>query len=56
MAEETTNEQMQKSEETDWKAKSDEMQAHITQLEQGIASRDGEMATIKQSLSGAVTR
>ena len=56
MAEETKNEQVQKSEETDWKAKSDEMQARIAQLEQGIASRDGELTAIKQSLSGAVAK
>ena len=56
MAEETKNEQLQSSEETDWKAKSDEMQARIAQLEQGIASRDGELTAIKQSLSGAVTK
>jgi len=56
MAEEITNEQTQQSEETDWKAKSNEMQAHITRLEQGIASRDGELTAIKQSLSGAVTK
>ncbi|MCX5994652.1 MAG: hypothetical protein NTV59_01435 [Chloroflexi bacterium] len=43
-------------EETDWKAKSDEMQARIAQLEQGIASRDGELTVIKQSLSGAVAK
>jgi len=54
MAEETHDAQLQNSEETDWKAKSDEMQARITQLEQGIASRDGELTAIKQSLSGAV--
>ena len=56
MAEETHDAQLQNSEETDWKAKSDEMQARITQLEQGIASRDGEMTAIKQSLSGAVAK
>jgi hypothetical protein len=56
MAEETRDEQIQKAEETDWKAKSDEMQARITQLEQGIASRDGELTAVKQSLAGAVTK
>ena len=56
MARETKDEQLQSSEETDWKAKSDEMQARIAQLEQGIASRDGELTAIKQSLSGAVTK
>jgi hypothetical protein len=56
MAEETKDEQLQSSEETDWKAKSDEMQARIAQLEQGIASRDGELTAIKQSLSGAVAK
>ena len=56
MAEETKDEQLQNSGETDWKAKSDEMQARIAQLEQGIASRDGELTVIKQSLSGAVAK
>ena len=56
MAEETHDAQLQNSDETDWKAKSDEMQARITQLEQGIASRDSEMTAIKQSLSGAVAK
>jgi len=56
MAEETKNEQLQSSGETDWKAKSDEMQARLIQLEQGIASKDGELTAIKQSLSGAVTK
>jgi hypothetical protein len=56
MAEETHDAQLQNSEETDWKAKSDEMQARIAQLEQGIASRDGELTAIKQSLSGAVAK
>jgi hypothetical protein len=56
MAEETKDEQVQSSEGTDWKAKSDEMQARIVQLEQGIASRDGELTVIKQSLSGAVAK
>jgi len=56
MAEETQDEQLQNSEETDWKAKSAETQARIAQLEQGIASRDGELTAIKQSLSGAVAK
>jgi len=56
MAEETQDEQLQNSEETDWKAKSGEMQARIAQLEQGIANRDGELTAIKQSLSGAVAK
>ena len=56
MAEETQDEQLQSSEETDWKAKSDGIQARIAQLEQGIASRDGELTAIKQSLSGAVAK
>jgi DNA gyrase/topoisomerase IV subunit A len=56
MAEETKNEQLQSSEETDWKANSDEMQARIAQLEQGISSRDGELTAIKQSLSGTVAK
>jgi hypothetical protein len=56
MAEETKNEKLQSSGETDWHAKSDELQARIAQLEQGIASRDGEMTAIKQSLSGAVAK
>ena len=56
MAEETKNEQLQSSEETDWKAKSGELQARIAQLEQDISSRDGELTAIKQSLSGAVAK
>jgi len=56
MAEETQDEQLQNSAETDWKAKSGEMQARIAQLEQGIANRDGELTAIKQSLSGAVAK
>jgi len=56
MAEETQDEQAQSSEETDWKAKSDEMQVRIAQLDQVIASRDGELTAIKQSLSGAVAK
>ena len=56
MAEETRNEQMPKSEEPDLKAKCDEMQARITQLEQGIASRDGELTAVRRSLSGAVAK
>jgi hypothetical protein len=34
----------------------DNLQARITQLEQGIASKDGELTAIKQLLSGAVTK
>jgi len=56
MAEETQDAQAQSSEESDWKVKSDEMQARIARLEQSIASRDGELTAIKQSLSGAVTK
>ena len=56
MAEENQDAQAQKSEETDWKAKSDEMQVRIAQLDQVIASRDGELTAIKQSLSGAVAK
>jgi hypothetical protein len=56
MAEETKDEQVQSSGETDWKAKTDELQTRITQLEQGIASRDGELIATKQSLSGAVAK
>ncbi len=56
MAEETQNEQLQASGETDWKAKSDALQARIARLEQGIASRDGELTAIKQSLSGAAAK
>jgi len=56
MAEETQDAQAQSSEETDWKVKSDEMQARIAQLEQSIASRDGELTAIKQLLSGAVAK
>jgi len=56
MAEETQDAQVQSSEETNWKAKSDEMQVRIAQLDQVIASRDGELTAIKQSLSGAVAK
>ena len=56
MAEENQDKQLQSSEETDWKAKSDEMQARIVQLEQGIASRDGELTATRQSLSGAAAK
>jgi hypothetical protein len=56
MAEETQDEKPQSSGETDWKAKSDEMQARITQLEQGISSREGELTAVKQSLSVAVAK
>ena len=56
MARETKDEQLQSSEETDWKAKSDEMQARVAQLEQGIASRDSELTATKQSLSGTVAK
>jgi hypothetical protein len=34
----------------------DKLQVRIAQLEQGIASRDSEMAAIKESLSGAVAK
>ena len=34
----------------------DSMQARITQLEQGISSRDSDLAVIKESLSGAVVK
>ena len=56
MAEENQDKQLQSSEETDWKAKSDEMQVRIAQLDQVIASRDGELTAIKQSFSGAVAK
>jgi DNA gyrase/topoisomerase IV subunit A len=56
MAEETQDAQLQNSEETDCKVKSDEMQARIAQLEQSIASRDDELTAIKQLLSGAVAK
>jgi hypothetical protein len=56
MAEETKDERIENSEETDWKAKSDEMQTRIAQLEQGIASRDDELTSMKQTLSGAVAK
>jgi hypothetical protein len=56
MAEEAKDERIQNSEETDWKAKSNEMQARIAGLEQGIASRDDELTVIKQTLSGAVAK
>ena len=56
MAEETQDEKPQSSGETNWKAKSAEMQARLTQLEQSIASRDDELTAIKQLLSGAVAK
>ena len=56
MAEETQDGQLHNSEGTDWHAKSDELQARIAQLEQGISSREGELTAIKQSLSGAVAK
>ncbi len=34
----------------------DNLQARITELEQGIASKDGELTAVKQSLSGAVAK
>ncbi len=34
----------------------DNLQARITQLEQGIASKDGELTAAKQLLSGAVAK
>lgn len=34
----------------------DDLQARITRLEQGIASKDSELTAIKQLLSGAVTK
>ena len=34
----------------------DSMQARIAQLEQGISSRDSDLAVIKESLSGAVVK
>jgi hypothetical protein len=34
----------------------DVLQARIAQLEQGISSRDSELAALKESLSGAVTK
>jgi len=34
----------------------DSMQARISQLEQGVSSRDSDLAVIKESLSGAVVK
>lgn len=42
--------------ETDWKATNDEMKRKIAQLEEGIASRDGELVAIKESLASAVAK
>mgnify|MGYP006266845187 CR=1 FL=1 len=42
--------------ETDWKAMNDELNGKIAQLEEGIASRDGELAAIKKSLASAVAK
>lgn len=47
MAEETKDTQTQDK---------DELQSRITQLEQGISSRDSELTVIKESLSGAVVK
>jgi hypothetical protein len=38
------------------KVTGDELQAKIVQLEQTVASRDSELSTLKDSLSGAVTK
>jgi hypothetical protein len=47
MAEETKDTQTQDK---------DDLQSRIAQLEQGIASRDSEMAATRESLSGAVVK
>ena len=47
MAEETKDTEMQNK---------DNLQARIAQLEQGVSSRDSEMAVLKGSLSGAVAK
>ncbi len=60
MTEETkdaeTEAEVQGNEDTDWKAVNGELQARIEQLEAGIATRDGELAALKDSLAGAVAR
>ena len=47
MAEETKDTETQEN---------DSLQARIAELEQGISSRDGDLAAIKESLSGAVAK
>ena len=42
--------------ETDWKAMNEELRGRIAQLEEGIASRDSELAALKESLAGAVAK
>jgi len=50
--------EVQGNEETemDWKAVNEELQGRIEQLEEGIASRDSELAALKDSLAGAVAK
>lgn len=42
--------------EMDWKAVNEELQARVEQLEEAIASRDGQLAALKDSLAGAVAK
>lgn len=42
--------------EMDWKAVNEELQGRIAKLEEGIASRDSELTTLKDSLTGAVAK
>jgi len=42
--------------EIDWKAVNQELQGRIEQLEESIASRDSELAALKDSLAGAVSK
>ena len=42
--------------EMDWKAVNEELQGRIAKLEEGIASRDSELAALKESLTGAVAK
>lgn len=50
--------EVQGNEETeiDWKAVNEELQGRIGQLEEGIASRDSELAALKDSLAGTVAK
>ena len=50
--------EVQGNEETeiDWKAVNEELQGRIAKLEEGIASRDSELAALKESLTGAVAK
>jgi uncharacterized coiled-coil protein SlyX len=56
MVEETKETQIKSTQEIDWKATSDELQTRIAQLEQGIASKDSELAAIKETLASGVAK